>query len=283
MQKSARAPARIAARLATVAAALAVGWPEAASAQSMQAVPTDTWRYNATIYLYLPSVGGSSSVPADSGGTPINIDAGKVLDTLKFTFMGALDAHNGRWGAFTDFIYLDFGDTKEGSHDFTIGDIGIPAGTSANLDWTLRGVAWTVGGQYRVASAPDLTVDALFGTRLLDVRTTIKWDIAGSIGPIAPSGRTGSNETKLSNWDAIVGAKGRYVFGASRKWSAPFYVDVGAGESKLTWQAAAGISYAFPWGELTGMYRYLDYRMKSGSVLESLSFSGPMVGATFRW
>jgi hypothetical protein len=31
------------------------------------------------------------------------------------------------------------------------------------------------------------------------------------------------------------------------------------------------------------MYRYLDYHMKSGSTLESLSFSGPMVGATFRW
>ena len=269
--------------LATVAGGLAVSWPEAVSAQSMQSGAADTWRFSATIYGYLPSVGGSSSVPVDSGGTPINVDAGRILDTLKFTFMGALDAHNGRWGAFTDFIYLDFGHTKEGSRDFTIGDIGLPVGTTANLDWSLKGVAWTVAGQYRVASAPDFTVDALFGTRLLDIRTTLKWDIAGSIGPIAPSGRTGSNETKLSNWDAIVGAKGRYVFGDSRKWSVPFYVDVGAGESKLTWQAAAGISYGFSWGEVTGMYRYLDYHMKSGSTLESLSFSGPMVGATFRW
>lgn len=270
-------------RLATVAAALAVSWPEAVSAQSMQSGATDTWRFSATIYGYLPSVGGSSSVPVDSGGTPINVDANQILDTLKFTFMGALDAHNGRWGAFTDFIYLHFADTKEGSRDFTIGDIGLPVGTTANLDWSLKGVAWTVAGQYRVASAPDLTVDTLFGTRLLDIRTTIKWNIAGSIGPIAPSGRTGSNDTKLSNWDAIVGVKGRYVLDPSRKWSVPFYVDVGAGESKLTWQAAAGISYAFSWGEVSGMYRYLDYHMKSGSVLERLSFSGPMVGATFRW
>ena len=163
-----------------------------------------------------------------------------------------------------------------------LGSIPHDADNATAAAWR-TGEVRTVAGQYRVASAPDFTVDALFGTRLLDIRTTLKWDIAGSIGPIAPSGRTGSNETKLSNWDAIVGAKGRYVFGDSRKWSVPFYVDVGAGESKLTWQAAAGISYGFSWGEVTGMYRYLDYHMKSGSSLETLSFSGPMVGATFRW
>lgn len=278
-----QAPTLLSLRIAAVGAALAVGWPAASSAQSLQTAPADTWRYSASIYLYMPSVGGSSKVPVDSGGTTINVDASQILDTLKFTFMGNLDAHNGRWGAFTDFIYLNFGDTKEGSRDFTIGDSGLPAGTTANLDWTLKGVAWTVAGQYRVASTPDLTVDALFGTRLLDIRTTLKWDIAGSLGPIAPEGRTGSNETKLSNWDAIVGAKGRYVFGESRKWSVPFYVDVGAGQSELTWQAAAGISYAFSWGELSGMYRYLDYRLKSGNVLDSVNFKGPLVAATFRW
>jgi hypothetical protein len=283
MRTPERAPAPVATRLATVAAAFAVTWPAAVFAQSLQTAPADAWRYSATVYLYMPSIGGSSNVPVDSGGTTINVDASQILDTLKFTFMGSLDAHNGRWGAFTDFIYLNFGDTKEGSRDFTIGDSGLPAGTTANLDWTLKGVSWTVAGQYRVAAAPDLTVDALFGTRLLDIRTTIKWDIAGSLGPIAPEGRTGSNETKLSNWDAIVGARGRYVLDAGRKWSVPFYVDVGTGQSELTWQAAAGISYAFSWGELSGMYRYLDYRLKSGNVLDSVSFKGPLVAATFRW
>jgi hypothetical protein len=62
-----------------------------------------------------------------------------------------------------------------------------------------------------------------------------------------------------------------------------FYVDVGAGESDLTWQAAAGISYGFKRGKLSAVCRYLSYEMKSGKSLKDLSFSGPMVGATWRW
>ena len=60
-------------------------------------------------------------------------------------------------------------------------------------------------------------------------------------------------------------------------------LDVGGGESDLTWQAMGGISYAFKWGEITAMWRYLSYDMKPGKSLKDLSFSGPMVGATWRW
>ena len=63
----------------------------------------------------------------------------------------------------------------------------------------------------------------------------------------------------------------------------PFYVDVGTGESQLTWQAGLGLSYAYSWGEITGMWRYVSYDMKSGSQIEDLRFSGPMIGATWRW
>ena len=31
------------------------------------------------------------------------------------------------------------------------------------------------------------------------------------------------------------------------------------------------------------MWRYLDYNMKSGNAVESMTFNGPMLGATFRW
>ena len=84
-------------------------------------------------------------------------------------------------------------------------------------------------------------------------------------------------------WDGIIGVKGRYAFGQNRQWFAPYYLDIGAGQSDLTWQAAAGVGYEYSWGELTGMWRYLDYNMKSGSVVESMTFNGPMLGATFRW
>ena len=49
-------------------------------------------------------------------------------------------------------------------------------------------------------------------------------------------------------WDGIVGVKGRYAFGDNRAWSMPFYLDVGHGQSEVTWQVAAGLGYS-----LTGM------------------------------
>jgi hypothetical protein len=256
--------------------------PSLATAQSSDASSLPgAWRFAGSLYFYLPTVKATSSAPADSNGTPIGT-SGNLSDSLEFTAMGSLDAHNGRWGVFTDFLYLNLEGNKHQSRDFTIGGAEIPAGTSADLDWTFKGTIWTVAGQYRFVADPAVTLDALAGLRWFDVRTTTSWNISGSLGPILPAGRTGSNESNTSLFDGIVGVKGRLALGSSG-WSAPFFADVGAGESKLTWQAAGGISYGFKWGEVTAMYRYLSYEMKSGRDLKDISFSGPMLGATFRW
>ena len=256
--------------------------PSLAAAQSSEAASLPSaWRYGVSLYLYLPTVKGTSSFPADSNGTPIGTD-GKLSDSLEFTMMGSLDAHNGRWGVFTDFLYLNLGSNKQQTRDFTIGGAEIPVGTTADLDWTFKGTIWTIAGQYRVFADPAATIDALAGVRWFDVRTTTRWSISGNLGPILPAGRTGSNESDASLFDGIVGAKGRLALGAS-DWSVPFYVDVGTGESKLTWQVAGGISYGFKWGEISALYRYLSYDMKSGRDLKDITFTGPMLGATLRW
>ena len=65
-------------------------------------------------------------------------------------------------------------------------------------------------------------------------------------------GRSGTKKVSESVWDGIVGVKGRYAFGDDRKWFVPFYLDVGTGQTKLTWQAAAGVGYAFHWGDVVG-------------------------------
>lgn len=48
-------------------------------------------------------------------------------------------------------------------------------------------------------------------------------------------------------------------------------------------QAAVGAAYAFHWGEIGAMWRYLGYKMKSGSSIQDINFSGPMIGAAWRW
>lgn len=269
-----------------VFAVLAVGSlaPVSATAQPAPAAPVQgPWKYTLSAYSYLPTISESTAFPIDSRGGTITVDAKQIIERLKMTVMGSLEAHNGAWGVFTDVLYVDLGDSKRSSRDFTIGNAGIPASTTADLDWDYKSTLWTLGVAYRIASNPSTTVDLLAGARLYDQRQRLRWSITGDIGTLPPASRTGSSEVDSQVWDAIVGVKGRYVFGENRTWSVPFYFDIGTGQSDSTMQLAAGLGYAFSWGELTGLWRYVSYHPKSGAAIERMNYSGPQLGAVFRW
>jgi hypothetical protein len=263
--------------LAALAAPLACMAP-AASAQT-----ADSWKWQASIYAYLPDISGRTTFPETGGGGGSTLDAETILDNLKMTFMGNIEASNGRWGMFTDAVYMDIGNTKSGYRDFTLGGATLPAGVAANVSYDLKGWAWTLAGTWRVSSSPSSTVDVLAGARLFDLRQTFGYEVTGNVGSIPAAGRAGTSEAKLSNWDAIVGLKGRMAFGESRKWFVPYYFDIGTGESDLTWQAMGGIGYSFGWGDVVAAWRYLDYDMKSGKKIESMTFNGPAIAAVFHW
>lgn len=272
-------------KLHAAAFTLAVGalLPTAAAAQYAQADTPGKWQYAATIYGYLPTIGGAMAFPAGSGDSGLSVDASKILDSLNMAFMGSFDAHNGRWGMFTDVLYLDVGGEASKTREFSIGNIGLPASTTADLKLDLKGTVWTLAGEYRVVSDPTWKVDLLAGARYFGLKPTLNWSIYGDIGPLPIPGRAGSKEIDETVWDGIVGAKGAYRFGAERRWSVPFYFDIGTGQSDLTWQAAGGIAYSYGWGDLVAMWRYLDYNFKSDKSLQDINFNGPMFGATFRW
>jgi hypothetical protein len=63
----------------------------------------------------------------------------------------------------------------------------------------------------------------------------------------------------------------------------PYYVDVGAGDSALTWQGMVGLGYSFGSIDVIGVWRYVDYDMGNGTPIQSISFNGPAVGVTFRF
>jgi hypothetical protein len=203
-------------RFARPLCAVLLGAAACAASAQMTPVPSSPpeavgpWRYSASLYLYVPSLSGKTSFPADSGGTTLEFD---VLEHLKFTFMGAVDAHNGQWGAFSDFIYLDFADKRSQTRKFTIGDSDLPAGTTADLHWKLKGTAWTVGGQYRIVNGSTVTLDAIAGARWLDIKRSSDWSITGDIGSLDPASRTGSRKDSTTLLDGILGVRGRASFG----------------------------------------------------------------------
>ena len=243
----------------------------------------DAWKWQASIYGYLPDIGGTTTFPQSAGGSDVTLDASTILDNLKMTFMGSLEASNGRWGVFTDVVYMDLGNTKSGYQQLNIGGVPLPGGANANVSYDLKGTAWTFAGTWRIASAPASKLDVVAGARLFDLKQTFGWDITGNVGSIPLPGRAGESQAKISNWDAIVGVKGRMALGESRRWFVPYYLDIGTGESDLTWQAMAGIAYSFGWGDVVAAWRYLDYDMKSGKNIESMTFNGPAIAAVFHW
>jgi len=198
------------------------------------------------------------------------------------TFMGSLELHNGKWGAYTDLLYVNVGSSKSGTRDFQVD--GRPVDLTGNLNLDVKMVGWTLAGQYRLATGdPALTADLLAGARVLSVKNTLGWSFAGAAGSHPLVGRSGSTEVEDSFWDAIIGIKGRYAFGAERQWFVPYYLDIGTGQTKLTYQIATGIGYKFGWGEMAATWRYISYDMKSGKPVESVTFNGPQIGATWRW
>lgn len=126
-------------------------------------------------------------------------------------------------------------------------------------------------------------MSVLGGARMLDLEEGLQWRLNGDISSLPVVDRSGSASAKDTQWDAVVGVKGRVNFGADRQWYVPYYLDVGAGESDLTWQGMTGLGYSFDSIDVTGVWRYLDYDFGDSGPIKSLDFNGPALGVTFRF
>jgi hypothetical protein len=244
---------------------------------------SDSWKFAATLYGWFPDVHSTVHFPVLGTTQSISVDANKLYSNLNLGATGAFDVHYGHWGAFTDIIYMNLGVKKSKSRDFTIGDIGIPANTTADLRFSMKTWIVTIAPEYRLPTWPEWTVDVLAGARYAELSNSLNWSFTGNIGPLPPASRVGGAQVSEHWWTGIVGIKGQYAFGADMRWSVPFYFDAGSGDSQRTYQAVGGVGYSFHWGEITALYRYLDYKPQSSIRFEEIYLAGPMVGATFRW
>jgi hypothetical protein len=118
----------------------------------------------------------------------------------------------------------------------------------------------------------------IFDARYFDLSTDLLFNFnPGGPGP----GITLPASTSGDIWDGIVGLKGSVNL--SKRWFVPYYADIGTGDSDLTWQAMAGISYrAAHWADIALTYRHLEWDLGS-QLVDDLSFSGPMLGVIFRF
>lgn len=277
-----------------VAAALAGATlfaPLAASAQT----PADRWTFSVMPYLWLPSIDGKINYgppPSGGGSATVKIDTDTLLDNLEFAFMINGEARKGRWLVATDVIYLNFGnvDSKVQSVDLNAGgQINVStAALNTGTQSDFKGAVWTLVGGYALIQDPRTSLDVIGGFRYLNLDATVNWQLTTTITGTGPGGATatfaqqGSAAKSEDIWAAIVGAKGRAKLGAS-EWFVNYYADIGGGSSAFTWQGAAGIGYAFKWGDLVFDYRYLYYSQSGDKLIDNISFGGFALGANFRF
>lgn len=244
----------------------------------------DSWQFGASFYGWFPDLSGQTSFTPPGGGSgAISVDIENILENLEFTMMGSVEARKGRWGVFTDLIYMDLGASQTETRKMTFGEQELPVDATANVNLDLTSWIWSLAGSYQVLDKGWLKMDVIAGTRFVNVDQVLSWNITGNVGEIPIPERGGNAEVELSNWDAIVGARGRFEFGSQKSIFVPYELDVGGGDSDLTWQAVLGIGYSFGHFEIAGVWRYLYYDFSSDMAIADLSFSGPALGMSYRW
>jgi hypothetical protein len=278
--------------IVAVLAGLALFAPLGASAQP-DAPP---WKFSLMPYLWLPGVDGKLNYgppPSGGGSANVSVDADTLLGDLNFAFMIAGEARKGRWLVATDVIYLDLTGDKSSvrSVDLNPGAGRINVSTSqldAGANTDLKGWVWGLAGGYAAVQDPRWSLDVIGGFRLLDIKATTDWNLTAAVTGTGPGGltatfaRSGTVEKSDSIWAGIVGAKGRVRLGDGN-WFANYYADVGGWSDTFTWQGAAGVGYAFRWGEIILDYRYLYYSQSGDKFIDNISFGGFALGANFRF
>jgi hypothetical protein len=259
---------------ASAASSSAARSAPAASTKPFDASPQ--WRFAVSPYVWLPRVSGGMrftgpSVAEGFGSSSVDASMGPYnhLQHLIFASMIQGEARKGDWSVFADTVFLSFGKRAASVN---------PAGKSENgsgAQTAMRGAMAELGGGFTIFRQSRILLDAIAGVRYLGAEGTL--DGTFSEG----SGAHTSQSQNIVN--GFAGVRGRIAMTHDGRWYVPFYLDAGAGTSKLTWQAMTGIGYAMKWADVNLAYRYLAFHGSGDQLMQTVRLSGPSLGATFRF
>lgn len=222
----------------------------------------DEWAVFFTPYLWLAGLETSTRARGPFPATTTEVSMRDVLKSLDFGAEAAFEVRRNRMIGLVDFSYLDLSASK--------GLNGVPF-TGASMETTT--IFGSANAGYRVVEHDRGSFDLFAGVQFvwMDI------DLAFSGG--APAS-TSSSQTLI---DPIVGARGRLDLGSG------FFVGTtgtigGFGvDSELTWQLIGQAGWqANEWLTLQAGYRHFEIDFKSGGLMDNVTMSGPMIGATFR-
>lgn len=248
---------------ALVASSLAVAGGDIAPAEPVVETPvvaeTNAWKNEISIYGWLPSISATTPFP-NSGDS--SVDAEQIIDNLKMVFMGGYSGRNETWSVYGDLIYVDLGNSK--NHTFPNNDVA-----TVNLD--MKAMLINAGVGYNVFNTDSGILDVIAGVRYMDLEVDLDTELFVNRNLSASQHFT----------DFLVGVKGH--MNINEHWYVPYEADIGTGDSQLSWQAFAGIGYRYDWGDVKLGYRYLEYDMEDGAIVEDLTLNGAVLGVSIKF
>jgi hypothetical protein len=250
------------------------------------------WTFNVAPYLWIASVNANINfaLPPALGGTVSanpSIGFGDLVSHLNFAAMATAEARYDRFSLVTDLLYLNLGGTAGQFKTINFPNrpsipISVLGQSSQSLD--LNTSIWTLAGGYTLAQGDWGNFDAIAGFRFFEVNTRLDYSfglaITGPRGNGATFGRIGGVSGSGDIWNGIGGFRGRIRVGDFGLFI-PYYFDIGAGGSNLTWQISSGLGYHIGRADLSLTYRYLSFEQGSSAVIQHLDIKGPLLMATF--
>ena len=272
----------------SVNAALAAALVMCAGGNASAQTSANETKFSVAPYIWLPSISGTLKYGAPSGsaaGPGIEVGPDDYFAQLEFAFMIAGEMRKGRWSVFSDFIYLNVSAETSRISSLNFGGSTVNTSLSAGVETSLQGEVFTLVGGYEFFRYPSFTLDGFAGLRYFGLQTETDWRLSATVaGPGAgqtfPASGTASKNANL--FDGVIGIRGRFIEPNTR-WSFPYYLDIGTGSSSLTWQAMAGVAYSFKSIDVGLIYRHLSFDQSSDEFVQNFSFSGPALGASFRF
>jgi hypothetical protein len=280
-----------------LAALLAAGGMSGARAQQpisfgQQAAGSSGWSFDVAPYLWVASIDSTMNfnLPPALGGTvssTSSVGFGDLVSNLNFATMVTADAQYGQFSLLTDFIYLNLGGTATQFKAVNFPNhpaIPISSSVQTSEGLNMTSTIWTLAGGYTLAQGDWGNFDAIVGVRYLALHATVDYSLALSLmgprGNGATFGGIGSVSGSSDIWNGIGGFRGRIHVGHDGLFI-PYYFDIGAGGSNLTWQISSGLGYHARLADVSLTYRYLSFEQSSSAMLQHIGIKGPLLMASF--
>lgn len=236
----------------------------ATAAQDVQPTNGGGWEFAVTPYLWMSGTKADIDTPQ---GEEIEVDSSfiDILGDLKFAFMGAFEARNGRFVILNDLMYLSMGTSADGS-------IG-PVPLEAEADMKLLSTTSLLG--YRVVDQGPMFLDLMAGARI----TTIKADLELS-GPL----QTFERDSKKTTVGPVIASRVRFPL--SDRWGVAVYGDLGGFGvgADLSWQLLGTVQYDISdhWRVSAG-WRHFSAKQDKNDFEVDIDLDGPIIGFSYRF